>query len=336
MDPLCNEKYLVQELKPSPLSTPFAEKIPFPKKCMPNGYLDTPCSPPDDPMHCDELDENEILATDHIFEQRTSRELETRTPPKRPFLARLLRILRQDVDTQSWLADLSFYLICFSAAMERFITKTDFGYQIFGLSGNLGDAITSQDGFRGSLLSTILSWAAGVLFAGQIAVYMDSKLARWWLSAIMALQWILILIAMVIPGYPLKSDMVEEGTSLIIKASLLSFAAGMTFALMKQIQIQEINAGLVTGVVGNFLCSDHVLHRSQYRSKVRYLLSLGVFVAGYYITSVMRQYPGVDAKWIWMLCLLLRASAIIVLLMVRGVKVPADPVNKPEKLIICC
>ncbi|KAF1343872.1 hypothetical protein BDV97DRAFT_373441 [Delphinella strobiligena] len=224
---------------------------------------------------------------------------------------------RQDIDTESWLTDLSLYLICFSSATERFLTKWHFDYQIFGLTGNLAELLAPQTTFQPSLACSVVSWMLGCHFHGQLANAMDSKLKRGWLLASMSAQLCLMLLAMMVSRYPFQSSVVGEDTSFIAMSALLSLASGMTFAMLKQLKIPEINAALMTGVVGNFLSCEQFYTRRLDRTRIRYLLSIAVFVAGYKVASAM-DTAAVEARLIWLLVLLPRGPAIVLLFFIRG------------------
>lgn len=224
--------------------------------------------------------------------------------------------LSQAIDTSSWLTDTSLYLICFSSATERFLTKWHFDYQIFGLTGNLSELIAPQTPFQPSLAFSVVAWMLGCHLSGQSANSLDSKLKRGWLLASMSTQLLLMLLAMLVSRYPFQSALISKNTSFIAMSSLLSFASGMTFAMLKQTKIPEINAALMTGVVGNFLSCEQFYTLKIDRTRMRYLISIAVFLAGYKLASVMNEAE-IEARWIWFLVLVPRGPAIVLLFSVR-------------------
>lgn len=120
----------------------------------------------------------------------------------------------------------------------------------------------------------------GCHFQGQLANALDSKVKRGWLIASMSTQLLLMSLAMLVSRYPFQSPIISKNTSFIAMSALLSFASGMTFAMLKQLRIPEINAALMTGVVGNFLSCEQFYTLKIDRTRVRYLVSIAVFSAG--------------------------------------------------------
>lgn len=260
----------------------------------------------------------------------TERPLEE--PPKATTLTHRYSLsrtrLRQTIYTSSRLTDTSLYLICVSSATERFLTKWHFDYQVFGLTGNLAELIAPQTPFQPSLAFSVGSWILGCRFQGQLANALDSKVKRGWLIASMSTQLLLMSLAMLVSRYPFQSPIISKNTSFIAMSALLSFASGMTFAMLKQLKIPEINAALMTGVVGNFLSCEQFYTLKIDRTRVRYLISIAVFSAGYKVASVMNEAE-VEARWIWLVVLVPRGLAIVLLFFVRekranGLKVFED------------
>lgn len=335
MDPMTNDQYLARDPPPSPHPSP-----------SPSGSFILQTVTPDETLSPSTTSSSSTTYLTPAYNPKARTKVHTQPLHRRasPFsllLHRLNRSLLADLDTTSYHLDTTLLLLTLSSTLERWTTKSAFGFQIFGLTGNLTELLSPlpyspSSHFRPSLLACVVAWCGALLLTSQIANRLHAKTKRWWILLSLILQLVLVVAGALLPDhyhfYADKHPEEQETPSHTLKVALLAASSGWTWVMIKQLGVTEINAALMTGVVGNLLAHERLFVWpiewrcakgvrgalvGRDRGRLRYMACAAIFMAGYKIAGVTggalerEEGEGGGRCWEWRIVVLIRALAFV-------------------------